>query len=314
MRHRSLVAELGVTTLQVAVTVVVAWSLLFLAVTVLPGDPIRALFGFRPPPPEIFDEIVRTYRLDQPLLQQWLHFLGRMVTGDLGMSYEFRVGAGGALEIGRPVGPMIARAIPTSAVLVGIGLAAQATIGTALGVLLGRRPPRPDQGVRTRLVSLLASAPILLLAIGLLITPLGALRHDAPLLLPAIALSIAASTQAALLLRPHVAEQLRAVHVSAARSRGVSDRRIVWLHALRPALPTAVAFGAANVALLAQNLILVEVVYELDGIGGLMADAISRRDRGLIIGIVAALVAVTVVANRGADLLQRLLDPRTART
>src|SRR3712207_5406764 len=113
------------------VSVWVAVTLIFIAVTQLPGDPVRALFGFRPPPPELYNRIAHRFGLDRPLWEQYWMYLSNTLTGDLGNSFPL-TGFGAAAE-GPPVTTIIASAAPVSTVLVAGSLLLQVVVGVAIG-------------------------------------------------------------------------------------------------------------------------------------------------------------------------------------
>jgi oligopeptide transport system permease protein len=302
--------------LQMVLSLWAALTLVFVAVTQLPGDPVRALFGFTPPPPEVYAAITDQFHLDEPLPVQYLLYLGDVLTGDLGRAFPLDV----AGDVGTP-GPLVSDVVvataPVSAVVVVGALVVQSLVGVVAGALAatGRRV---GVGVYA-LALLLVSTPVLVaayllrtvLGVGLGWFPLsGAAGGPATYVLPVLALAALSTGHVALLTRAELAETLRAPFVHAARARGLRTRRVVGVHALRPAMVPVVTFVAANVGQLAVGLVVVEGVFGLPGLGGTLFQAVRDRDRSLLVGLVTVVMATVIVANALADVAAAALDPR----
>jgi oligopeptide transport system permease protein len=304
-------------TLQMLVSVWVAVTLIFIAVTQLPGDPVRALFGFRPPPQELYDQISRRFGLDRPLWEQYWTYLSNTLTGDLGYSYPLN--GYGSARTGPAVTDTIAAAAPVSAVLVLGSLAVQVVVGVSIGALGALRRRRAlDAGIYA-LAVLLVATPVLVaayvlrttLSVELRLFPLTGVGDGAvSYVLPIAALSALSIGYIILLTRSEVRETLSAPFLKAARGRGYTTARLLTVHAMRPSLIPVVAFIAANLGQLFVGLIIVEGVFGLPGLGGAVFEAIRNRDRSLLIGLVTVFILVTLVVNTIADLLIALIDPR----
>jgi oligopeptide transport system permease protein len=288
---------------------------LFLVVSVLPGDPVRALFGFNAVPPDTYAAIVREYRLDQPLWRQYLAYLGDLARGDFGTSFPTTVFGNAADTVS--VNDVIAATAGVSATLVLASLVVQCTVGIGAGAVAARRR-RVGDAVQIVAVVLVA-APVVVAAfvlrslVGLRLgwLPAGGLFDGTrSYVLPVLALSALSTGYVALLTRAEVAAALAAPFVRAARARGLRDSRVLVVHALRPALPPVVAFLAINLGPTLLGLIAVEAAFDLPGIGGAIVSAVRERDRGLLVGLVAFVMAVVIVANAVADLVVAWLDPR----
>ena len=304
-------------TLQMLVSVWVAITLIFIAVTQLPGDPVRALFGFRPPPPELYNRIAHRFGLDRPLWEQYWMYLSNTLTGDLG--YSFPLDGWGSAATGPAVTDIIASAAPVSAILVLGSLAVQIVVGVGIGALGALRRRRALNAGIYGLGVLLVATPVLVAAY-VLRTTLGVRLRWFPLngiydgvvsyVLPIVALSALSIGYLILLTRAEVRETLAAPFLKAARGRGYTTARLLTVHALRPSLIPVVAFIAANIGQLLVGLIIVEGVFGLPGLGGAVFEAIRDRDRSLLIGLVTVFILVTLVLNTLADLLIAVLDPR----
>jgi oligopeptide transport system permease protein len=299
------------------VSVWVAITLIFVAVTQLPGDPVRALFGFRPPPPELYDAIRIRFGLDRPLWEQYWMYLSNTLTGDLGRSYP--LDGWGTADYGPPVTDTIAAAAPVSAVLVVGSLVLQVVVGVALGAVGALRRRRALSTGIYALGVLLVATPVLVAAYVLRTTmgvhlrwfPLSGLHAGATAyVLPVVALSALSIGYIILLTRTEMRETLGAPFLKAARGRGYTTARLLTVHAMRPSLIPVVAFLAANIGQLFVGLIIVEGVFGLPGMGGAVFEAIRDRDRTLLIGLVTVFILVTLVVNTLADILIALIDPR----
>ncbi|MFM2080380.1 MAG: hypothetical protein RLZZ219_1062 [Cyanobacteriota bacterium] len=310
-------------------------SLVFLLLRVAPGDPIDALLGTRAPR-EAREALRQQLGLDQPLLVQYGRYLGDLLHGRLGES----------LNNQEPVSAVIGHSLPASLELGLMALLLAAVIGLAVGFsgiarpegkvdlaarlfgigtyalppfwaamvvqLLfavwlgwlpvgGRFPPtlEPPQGSGFYLLdSLLAGNPAQFI---------GALRH---LLLPAGTLGLLLSGVFANALRLNLRRALDSDYVEAARSRGLSERRVVLRHALPNALLPVLTITGITVASLIGGALLIEVTYSWPGIAFRLQEAIGQRDYPVVQGIVVVVAALVVAVSVLVDLVVALLDPR----
>ena len=300
---------------QMVLSLWAALTLVFVTITVLPGDPVRGLFPDRPPPPELYAALTAQYHLDEPLPTQYVLWLGDVLTGDLGRG--FPVDARGDPGGGPLVMDLVAATLPVSAVILVGALLVQTLVGVVAGVLsVGR--PRAGAGVYATAL-LLVGTPVIVAAAALRLVvgwqwewlPMtGASGEPDTYVLPVLALAALSTGYVALITRAELVETLRAPYVQAARGRGLRDRRVVAVHALRPSLTSVVTFLAANVGQLVVGLTVVESIFGMPGLGGALIGAIADRDRALLLGLVAVVMAVVIVANAVADVLVAALDPR----
>lgn len=300
-----------------AVSLWVALTVIFVAVTQLPGDPVRALFGFKPPPPEIYNAIRRQFHLDDPLWQQYLLYFIDLLRGDLGTSYP--ADPYGDVTTGTPVTDTLAAAVPVSARLLLAAILVQVVVGVVAGAMsAGRREAGLGGGIYL-LALLLVSTPVLVAAY-VLRTVIGSQLGWLPVgglfagvesyVLPVLALSTLSTGYVILLTRSEVRETLSAPFIAAARARGLPPALILGKHALRPSLIPVVAFIAGNLGQLFVGLIIVEGIFDLPGIGGAIFAAIANQDRSLLVGLVTVVMIVVIVANALADVLTAVIDPR----
>lgn len=306
---------------QAALTLLVALTLIWFAVAVLPGDPVRALFGFRAPSPEAYAAVEEQLRLDRPLLEQYVLYVRDVLSGDLGSSLPRD--PFGRPEPGVPVSAIVRAALPTSALLLGLALLVQTVVGVLAGALAAARPGtwlgRSVDGVAL----LLVATPVLVAAfvsrtvfgVELRWLPVSGLTAGPQAyVLPVLSLAALSTGYVAVLLKGELRVALRAPYSTAARARGISDRRITAVHAMRPSLIPVATFVAANLGQLVTALVIVEGVFRVPGVGGVLFAAIGARDRSLVVGIVVFVAVVVIVATALADVAVAALDPRLRRS
>ena len=302
---------------QMLVTLLVALTLIWVAVTVLPGDPVRALFGFRAPTPEAYARVRAQLRLDEPVLVQYVLYLRDVLTLDLGRA--FPRDPFGRPEPGAEVWQLIRGTGATSAVLLLGALVVQAVVGVVAGALSAARAGTALGRAVDVVALLLVSTPVLVAAyvsrtvfgVELRLLPVAGVSSGwSSYVLPVLSLAALSTGYLVLLLKGELATALRAPYSAAARARGISDWRITAVHAMRPSLIPVATFLAANLGQLVTGLLIVEGVFRMPGVGGLLFGAIAARDRSLVVGIVTFVAVLVIVANAVADVLVAALDPR----
>lgn len=294
--------------LQAVVTVLLATLVVHVAVTVLPGDPVRALFGFRPPPPDVIQAIRASYHLDEPYVVQYWLFLKDILTLDLGLSLR-----------GGSVTQMVAETWVPTAWLVAVALAVQAVLGVAAGVITTLRPGSWPSRTILLAASLMIAVPIVLSAPTLhyLLT----IRFHVFPISPTIGgwhgfvlpvLTLAAVTLGTLIvfLRSELRQALRAPFVKFAVASGIRQHRVVGIHALRAALPPVVSYLASNLGIVVVGVLIVEATMGIDGLGDLLFGGIRFQDRSVVVSVVMLITIVVIGLNLLADLLVGALDPR----
>ena len=302
--------------LQMFASLLGALTLVFVAVTQLPGDPVRALFGFRRPPPEIYDAIREQFHLDEPLWRQYLLYLGDIARFDLGNSYP--LDGFGRAKVGPEVLDIVTAALPASAVVLVGAVVVQLVVGVTAGALAASRHGERMGRMVYAVALLLVSTPVLVAAYTLrhvFSTQLdwlpyaGVFRWEG-YVLPTVALAVLSTGYVTLLSRTELRETLAAPFIQAARGRGLSPRRVVALHAMRPSLIPVITFVAANTGELFLGLLIVEGIFNVPGLGGALFQAINDRDRTVLVGMVTFIMAIVIIANTLAEVLAAALDPR----
>lgn len=298
----------------------------FLLLHLAPGDPAAA-YLHPDIPPEVVEQVRRDMGLGRPIHVQLVHWLGAVLTGDLGYS----------VSQGQPVARAIAEAFPETLLLGGTALVISFGAGGALGAFQGLRPWTPTDRTLTAATLLAYSVPAFWLALLLILVfsaepvrsvlalPLtGATSVDHDLLglgrrlldrarhlvLPAAALSLGPAAAVARHARSAVVEAREADHVRAARARGLPERVVARRHVVRNALlPLASLFGLYLPRLLG-GAVVVEVIFAWAGMGRLLYRGVLARDYPLVLAATLLFAALVVVGNLLADLLYAAADPR----
>ena len=289
--------------------------LVFLAMRVLPGDPAQVMLGMEAEP-ETLARLRQDLGLDRPLPIQYAAWARGLLTGDLGES----------LQYGVPIGELVASRLAVTVPLAGLAVAIAVLIGIPLGLFAATRRGRlGDYGVML-LSQLGLAVPAFWLGILLILvfavrlgwlssggfvpwseSALGALRS---LFLPALALGAIRAAVVARLSRAAMLDVLHQDYLRTARGKGLSERVVLWKHALRNALlPVVTSIGMQFAALLAGTII-IENVFYLPGLGRFAFQAISQRDLPVVQDIVLLIAALVVGVNLLVDLGCALLDPR----
>ncbi len=288
------------------------WALIYL----LPGDPAIALLGPNATPDQVA-AVRSALGLDQPPLVQYVSWLGRVLHGNFGISYQ----------TGLPVLELIGSRAAATVQLGTLSFLVSMVVGVALGVVAAARPT----SLAARLVggynSLTLAIPsfwlglllILLFGVWLHILPpasayipiwqdpLGALRAS---ILPIITLASYTSGIVARFVRAAMVDVLGADYVRTARAKGVEESRVVWRHALRNALlPTVTVLGLQFGAFIG-GAVVTEGVFNYPGLGTLVLNSVLSRDYTTLQATILMIVASFTLVNLAVDLLYAFLDPR----
>jgi peptide/nickel transport system permease protein len=291
--------------------------LVFVATQALPGDTARAILGREAANTARYEALREQLGLNKPVAQQYLGWLGGVVTGDLGNS----------LAQDEPVTSLIGRRVINSFILVFIAALLSVPISLFLGSLTAlRRDTKFDTTVTIGSLSL-AALPEFVIGIILLVLfatqvfkVMPATSHvdpDVPILqqlelfiLPALTLTLAVAPYITRILRASTIEVLESEYVMMARLKGLPERLVLNRHAVPNALAPALQVTALNLAWLAGGVVVVEAVFNFNGIGSLLVDSVKNRDMPMVQAIVLIIAAVYVIANLTADILTILVSPR----
>ena len=292
-------------------TLLVIISVSFCVVRLAPGGPFAQEQAL---PPAVRANLDRLYGLDQPLTVQYAHYLRGLLHGDFGPSLRQRDFS---------VSELIAQGLPLSATL---GLAAillAVLTGVPAGILAALwRNRGADYCITTLAAVALAlpsfvTGPLFALVFGLYLPwlPVAGWQHGAPryLVLPVLTLALPVAAYLARLTRASLLEVLGALYVRSARARGLGAARVLWRHALRPALMPVVSYLGPAVAFVMTGSLVVETVFGLPGTGRYLVEGAIDRDYPLIMGMIVVYGALTLLLNLIADLIYGWLDPGVRR-
>jgi peptide/nickel transport system permease protein len=286
----------------------------FFMIHLIPGDPARNMLGPRATPERIA-ELRQVLGLDEPLWSQYGRFLAGVIHGDFGTSLYYR----------QPVGPLVMERLPATVFLIVYSAILALIVALPLGILASvRRNTWVDQLIRTvSLVTLAMPAfwlgVLFILFFGLQLGwfPIGGygdtfrdrLHH---LFLPALTIALTMAPILIRSLRSSMAGNLRAQYATTARSKGLSERRVVTGHVLRPSLISTVTVLGVNLGFLIGSTVIIETVFAIPGLGFLMVSSIQTRDYPIIQAVTLVMAVLVITVNLLTDMTYVLLDPRVS--
>ncbi|KXF75375.1 glutathione ABC transporter permease [Paramesorhizobium deserti] len=301
-----------------AIPVLLGLSMIvFLIMAMIPGDPATAILGSYATPENV-ERLNRSLGLDKALPQQYLAWLGNLLHGDFGRSYA----------LNRPVLDEVLERFSATLILAGTALILCTVFGLLAGIVSAVRQFGWVDRVVTFFVLIGISIPsfflglllILLFAVQLRILPASGmyaiygggdladlLKH---LLLPAVTLAVVATGVVARLTRTAMLEVLRQDFIRTARAKGLSERKVIYRHALKAAMVSVVPVIGLQAGFVLGGAVYIETVFQWPGIGAMLVKAISTRDLLLVQGGVLFVAAAYVFVNLIADIVQAVLDPR----
>ncbi|MDZ4832663.1 MAG: ABC transporter permease [Candidatus Melainabacteria bacterium] len=281
-------------------------SLTFVLVRIVPGGPFDAERNL---PKEIVANLEAKYNLNKPVHEQYFLYLGRLVKGDLGVSYKYA---------NRTVNDIIGDAFPVSLQLGLVALVLAICIGVPLGALAGvNRGTAIDyisMFISTSGISLpsfvIGAGLIFIMGISLRILPVALWESPQHMILPAVTLAFGPAAYLARLTRASVLEILEKDWVRTARSKGLSKFSTVVKHVLRNAMiPVLTVLGPITASLITGSFV-VEYIYAIPGMGRFFITAVSNRDYDLIMATTLVFSILLLITNTLVDIGYKFLDPR----
>jgi peptide/nickel transport system permease protein len=282
-------------------------SVVFLLIHLVPGDPIQAMLGEGAAGADI-QAARHAYGLDVPLPTQYVRYWSGVIHGDLGRS----------LRLNKPVKELVARAYPATLALALSALLIAVLLSIPAGVRSATHRNRWDDRALSFLSLLGLSVPnfalgpilILLFAIALDWLPVSGAGSWRSIVLPAVTMGASLAAILTRMVRTSMLEELGQDYIRTARAKGLSERAVVYRHALRNALiPVVTVIGLQFGALLA-GAIVTETIFAWPGIGRLTINAISNRDYALVQGCLLCIGLTYVAVNFFTDLIYSALNPR----
>ncbi|MEZ5659528.1 MAG: ABC transporter permease [Burkholderiaceae bacterium] len=306
-----------------SLVVLVAMSLVvFIGVSIV-GDPVDMLVSADATQEEV-ERVVREFGLDKPIWQQYLHFVGGALRGDLGNSFSF----------GRPALEVIIERMPATFELASVALLFSIILGIPLGMYAGLRPRSPVSrmimagsifgfslptfwvGIMLILVFAVTLGWLPATGRGDTVAVLGVqlslLSADgwSHLLLPAVNLSLLHTSLVVRLTRAGVRETELQDFMRFARAKGLPERRVIGLHLMKNIMiPVVTVLGLEFGSLVAFSVV-TETIFAWPGMGKLLIDSIINLDRPIIVAYLLLIVLLFVIINLVVDILYSVLDPR----
>jgi peptide/nickel transport system permease protein len=298
--------------LMIPVTLLGIFTISFLLLYIVPGDPVSTIVG-QHADAETIAAIRKELNLDQPVYLQYIHYLGNVATGNLGRSFVR----------GEEVLPAILERFPATLELAVSSIVIAIIIGIPIGLISAIK----QYSFWDRFFMVLAiggvSAPnfwvgqilILFLAYKFHLFPDGGYSEYFPenirfLILPALALGFREVAVIARLTRSSLLEVIRQDYVRTARAKGLTEFTVIIHHALRNALVPIVTYIGMDIGYLLGGAVITETIFTRPGIGLLAVQALRDSDIPMVLGTVLFASLLIVVANLVTDLSYALLDPR----
>jgi oligopeptide transport system permease protein len=291
---------------EALLTVWLLATLCFVLLRAAPGGPFDTE---KSAPPEVQAALEAKYRLDRPLPAQYVAWLGDVARGDLGPSFQYP---------DYTVNQLVAQALPVSLLNGGLALLLALLLGVPLGVWSALRAGSwLDRGLMLfaglgLAVPKFVVAPLLVLlfAVTLHWLPAGGWGDWTNVVLPVVALALPNLAYCARLVRASMLDVLHAEYLAAARARGLSEARLLFAHALKPALLPVVAWLSPALINIVTGSAVVEQVFGIPGMGRYFVQGALNRDYTLVLGVVLVVGVLIVAINAMVDLMRRRMDPR----
>jgi peptide/nickel transport system permease protein len=289
--------------------ILVLWAavtLAFLALQLAPGDTVDILLGDQARTPDVVKAVTEEWGLDKPLLEQYLSYIGKALTGDFGTSYVLQ----------KPVGPLIFSQIGPTLQLTGAALVVAVVTAVLSAVFTaGRRWPRR---IASTVELVLVSIPsfwlgIVLLAIfsfSLKLFPVSGDKGLPSLILPALAVGLSIGATLGQVLREGMEKALHEPFAISVRARGVRDVVLRFQHALRHAALPAVTLAGWTIGGLLGGAVVTEQVFGRPGLGQVTVAAVLSKDLPVVLAVAVLSAVVYVVVSTVVDLLYLIIDPR----
>ncbi|MBE7953973.1 ABC transporter permease [Microbacterium oxydans] len=286
-----------------------ATLLIYALVFLMPGDPIAALFGDKPPSPQLLATIRAQYHLDDPFLVQYFYYITGVFKGDMGTTFS-----------GESVSTVLARTLPITGRLAIMAIAIEFTLAIIIGTLSALRKGKLFDHASLIVSLIFLSMPIFVVAflaqyflaikLGWFRPTVGGQNDWGDLWLPAIVLGLSLYATSMRLMRGSVLDTLNQDWVRTAYGKGLSRNRVIPVHVLRNSLIPVITNSATNFGVLLVGATVTEYIFNIPGVGQTLFQATLRHEGPTIVSFVTVFVIIYVLVNLLVDLLYGLLDPR----
>lgn len=298
------------------ITLILVSFCVFLAFSVISGDPATSLLGMNATPDKV--EALRTQMgLNDPVIVQYIRWASSFVKGDMGISYNYQT----------PVSALIGDKIPITLTLTGMAFCMMLLLSIPLGIYGARHESRWVDKFITIAGHITMSIPSFFLGILLtfflglvlhLFTPGGYVSYETNflgflgyLIVPAIAIALPKAAMTAKLLRSSLLEQKNKEYVRTAYSRGNTTKDVFYKHILKNALIPVITFMGMTLSDMLVGSIIVEQVFGIPGLGRILLTSIAGRDYPVVQAIVVCITCFVILATIVVDILYGRIDPRT---
>ncbi len=306
--------------LRLIATVLAVTFLSFAMVALLPGDPVATILGTGERDPAVEEQLREDLNLDDPFLVRYVSWLGDAVTGDLGNSYISD----------QPVADSISSRLPVTLQLAVMSILVSVIVAIPLGVLGAYRQSKWQDTASSAFVQVALSIPnfivgvflIWLFAVRLEWLPAsgwsrlsdGVVDNLKTAILPAMALALGQMAVFSRLIRSDMIATLKENYILSARAKGLTDRYILFRHALRPSSLSLMTIVGISFGALLGGTVVIETLFGIPGLGFSLINAINGRDILVIQGITVFIAVMFVIINTVVDLMYAVLDPRIRRS
>ncbi|MGL5416868.1 MAG: ABC transporter permease [Clostridium sp.] len=294
---------------RILVSIATIWvviTIAFFLIRLMPGGP----FDGEKMTPEIKAVLNEQYGLDKPLGEQYKIYMGNLLKGDLGESMQFR---------GRKVIDVIEYSFPKSAKLGLVAVSFSLVVGILLGILSalksGKWPDRVCMFISTLGITIpsfvISSLLIYFLVVKLKIIPT-AIGLDKPInyIMPVIALAGSSTAFITRLTRSKLIDVLKSDYIRTAKAKGLSEKTVIFKHALRNSLIPIVTYMGPLIAGILTGSFVVEKIFGIPGLGNEFVSTITNRDYSMLLGVLVFFSTLIVVCNLIVDIMYVVIDPR----
>ena len=290
-------------------TVLFVTFLIFFIIHMMPSSPGRIILGMYATDEEV-EALNESMGYNDPLLVQFVHYVGGALHGDFGESYQS----------GRPVFEVLLPRFPTTLALAALSMLVACVLGIPLGVLSAVKQHSLADTATTVSSLLFASIPsfflgillMLLFSAKLQLLPSNGVGSPQHFVLPVLTLALPVAAYLSRLTRTTMLDVLGQDYIVTALAKGCPRGRVIFFHALRNALMPVVTQVGVSFAVLLGGSIIVEQVFGMPGFGSTILTAIQYKDSPLIIGAIVFLSVLFVLIMLAVDLIYAVLDPRIA--
>lgn len=299
------------------IQVMLVTAIVFGLIHMIPGDPVMVILGSESTPdPAVVEAVRAQLGLDKPILAQYVDWMKDLAKLDLGISFAN----------GKPVWDEISKRFPRSIELIAISMFFSIFIGIFLGIVSALNRGKVGDWATTVFAIFGISIPVyvigtllvLFLGVQLKLLPIAGyidpaedlIEHIRRLILPVIALSLGPTAIFARMTRSAMLDVLNQNYILTARSKGLAEKVIIAIHALRPALVPIVTVIGLQLGGLLGGSVLVEYIFNWPGLATLLVTAIGRRDYPTVQAVILVIAMFYIVVNTVVDLSYGAIDPR----